>query len=160
MMGIKDSIKDTITSNFMDKMWDDKELEGKRKLRYYKGVINSTLDTHNYLSMLSINKKKMNIANIKTNSHELRSDTGWWSIPKTPSNDRICQICDSKQVEDEKHFLLDCPTLTHIRSQFPTICHTSSLANPPIVISEHLFPFSLTIETRFWRIKLRLFLLS
>ena len=97
------------------------------KLRYYKEVINPTLDNENYLSVLSINKKKMNIAKIRTNSHELRSETGRWSIPKTPWNDRICQISNSKQVEDENHFLLDCPTLTHIRSQLPNICHTSNL---------------------------------
>ena len=124
-MGSKDNIKNTITSKFKDKLWEDQELEGKRKLRYSKEVINLTLDNWNYLCVLSNNKKKMNIAKIRTNSHELRSETGRWSIPKTPWNDRIYQIFDSKEVEDERHFLLDFPTLTHIRSQFPTICHTS-----------------------------------
>ena len=57
-MGSKDNIKDTITSMFKDKLWKDQELEGKRKLRYYKEVINPTLDNHNYLFVLSINKKK------------------------------------------------------------------------------------------------------
>ena len=102
-------------------------MEGKRKLRYYKEVINPTLDNQNYLSVLPKNKKKMNIAKIRTNSHDLRSETEKWSIPKTPWNDRICQICDSKQVEDEKHFLLDCLTLTHIHCQFSTIFHTSNI---------------------------------
>ena len=95
-MGSKDNIKNTITSKFKDKLWEDQELEGKRKLRYYKEVINPTLDNQNYLSMLSNNKKKMNITKIRTNSHELRSETGWWSIPKTPWNNRIYHNCDSK----------------------------------------------------------------
>lgn len=43
-MGRNDNIKDTITCSFKDKMWDAKELEGKRKLRYYKEVINPILD--------------------------------------------------------------------------------------------------------------------
>ena len=116
----KDNIKNTITSKFKDKLWEDEELEGKRNLKYYKEVSNPTLDNQNYLSVLSSNKKKMNISKIRTNSHELRSETKWWAIPKTPWNDRIYQIWDSKQVED-------CSTLTHIRSQFPTICHTSNL---------------------------------
>ena len=55
-MGSKDSVKDTITSNFKDKLWE--ELEGKRKLRYYKEVINPTLGNQNYLSMLTNTKKK------------------------------------------------------------------------------------------------------
>jgi len=38
-----DNIKNTITSKFKDKLWDDKELEGKMKLRYYKEVIDDSL---------------------------------------------------------------------------------------------------------------------
>lgn len=126
-MGRKDSIKDIITSNFKDKMWDSKELEGKRKLRYYKEVINPTLDNHNYLSMLTSTKNKMDIARIITNSHELWSETWEWSTPKTPWDDRIFQICDTKKVEDEKNFIFDCPVLAHICSHFPIINHTSNL---------------------------------
>ena len=91
-MGSKDSVKEIITSKFKDKLWEDKELEGKRKLRYYKEVINPTLDNQKYLFVLTNTKKKMNIARIRTNSHELQSETGWWSIPKTLWNDRIYQI--------------------------------------------------------------------
>ena len=75
-MGSKDSVINTISSKFNDKLWEDQALKGKRKLRYYKEVINPTLDNQNYLSMLSNTKKKMNIARIRTNSHELRSETG------------------------------------------------------------------------------------
>ena len=58
IMESKDSIKDTITSSFKDKMWDAKALEGKRKLRHYKEVINRTLDNQNYLSMLTALRRK------------------------------------------------------------------------------------------------------
>jgi hypothetical protein len=34
-------------------MWCDKELEEKRKLRYYKDVINPNLEDQNYLFVLS-----------------------------------------------------------------------------------------------------------
>ena len=71
MMGRNDSVKDTITSKCKDKLWDDKDLEGKMKLRYYKELINPTLDNQNYLSILTRTKKKMNIARVRTNSHEL-----------------------------------------------------------------------------------------
>jgi hypothetical protein len=40
-----------------------------------------------------------------------------------------CHLCDTKKVEDEKHFILDCPTYTHIRSQFQNICHTTNIPN-------------------------------
>jgi hypothetical protein len=65
----------------MKKMWCDKELEEKRKLRYYKDVINLNLEDQNYLFVLLSVKKKISIAKIRTNS-ELHSETGSWSIPK------------------------------------------------------------------------------
>ena len=74
-MGRKDNIKNTITYKFKDKFWEDQELEGKRKLRYYTEVIKPTLENQNYRSMFSIYKKKMNIAKIRTNFHELQSET-------------------------------------------------------------------------------------
>jgi hypothetical protein len=56
-------------------MWCDKELEDKIKLRYYKEVVNPNLEYQKYLSVLTSIKKKINIAKIRTNSHELHSET-------------------------------------------------------------------------------------
>ena len=75
IMGGRKNARDTITSNFNDKLWDDKELEGTRKLRYYKEVIKPTLDNQNYLFVLTSTKKKMSITRIRTNSHDLQSET-------------------------------------------------------------------------------------
>ena len=47
-MGSNYSVKNTLASKFKDKLWEDHELEGKRKLRYYKEVINPTLNNQNY----------------------------------------------------------------------------------------------------------------
>ena len=73
-------------------MWCEKDLEDKRKLRYYKEVINLTLKDQKYLSVLTSSKKKINIAKIRTNSHELHSEIGHWEIPKTSWVERI-SIC-------------------------------------------------------------------
>ena len=83
-MGSKDNIKNTITSMFKENKWEDQELEGQRRLIYCKEVMDPTLGNHNYLSFLSKNKKKMNISKIRTNSHEIQSETRRCSIPKTP----------------------------------------------------------------------------
>jgi hypothetical protein len=74
-------------------------------------------------------KKKINIAKIRTNPHELHGETGCWIVPKTPWDEIICHLCDTKRVEDEKHFLLDFPTYSQIRSQFKNICHNIDLPN-------------------------------
>ena len=69
-------------------MWCDKELVHKRKLRYYKEVVNPNLEDQNYLSILRSAKKKINIAKI-INCHELHSETGRLTILKTRWDERI-----------------------------------------------------------------------
>ena len=72
----KDTIKKIVKSKFKEKMWCDKELEEKGKLRYYEDVINPNLQDQNYLFVLPSVKKEINIAKIRTNSHELHSESG------------------------------------------------------------------------------------
>ena len=74
-------------------MWCEKDLAAKTKLSYYKKVINPTLEDQKYLSILTSSKKKINIAKIRTNSHELHSETSCWAIPKTPWMERIRHLC-------------------------------------------------------------------
>ena len=58
-------------------MWCEKDLEDKRKLRYYKEVINSTLEDQKYLSVLSSSKKKINIAIVKQVVGQFLKHHGW-----------------------------------------------------------------------------------
>ena len=52
------SVKNIVTSKFKEKMRYEKDLETKRKLRYYKEVINPTLEDQKYLFVLTSSKKK------------------------------------------------------------------------------------------------------
>ena len=58
-------IKNILTSKFKEKMWRQKDLEDKIKLRYYNEVINLTLEYQKYLSILTSSKKKINISKIR-----------------------------------------------------------------------------------------------
>ena len=135
------NIENIVTSKFKEKMWCEKYLEAKRKLRYYKEVINPTLEDQKYLSVLTSSKKKINIAKIRTNSHDLHSQIGSWEVPKTPWVERICHLCENMNIEDEKHFLLECPAYTHIRSQFHNLCCNSNLPSllRTLIIGPFLF---------------------
>ena len=108
-------------------MWCEKDLAAKRKLSYYKKVINPTLEDQKYLSILTIWKKKINIAKIRTNSHELHRETGCWAVPKTPWMERFCHLCENTNIDDENHLLLECPMYNHIRSQFQNLCCNTDL---------------------------------
>ena len=73
------NIKNIVTTKFKEKMWCEKDLATKRKLRYYE-VINPTLEAQKYLSVLTNSNKKINVAKIRTNSHEFHSETGRWPV--------------------------------------------------------------------------------
>ena len=77
-----DNVKNIIASIFKDKLWCEENLAAKRKLRYYKEVTNLNLEDQKCLLVLSSSLKKINIAKVRRNSHELHSETGCWSIPK------------------------------------------------------------------------------
>ena len=42
-------------------------------------------------------------------------ETGRYSRPKTPINERLCKFCQSDSVEGETHFLLECELYTDLR---------------------------------------------
>ena len=79
----------------------------KKQLRYYKDVINPNLEDQNYLSILTNLKKKISLSKLRTNYHEIHSENGHWSIPKTPWDERVCHLYDTKKFEYENNFLLD-----------------------------------------------------
>ena len=70
-----DNVKNITTSKFREKFWCEEILAVKRKLRYYKEVINPKLEDQKYLSVVTSSQKKINLAKTKTNSHELHSET-------------------------------------------------------------------------------------
>ena len=88
-----DNVKNIITSKFKYKFWYEENFAIKKKLRYYKEVINPNLEDKKYLLEVTSSRKKINIANIITNSHEIHSKTRSWSIPKTPWEERVFYMC-------------------------------------------------------------------
>ena len=124
-----DNVKTIITSKFKEKFWCEENLAVKRKLRYYREVINPNLEHEKYLSVVTSSRKKINIAKIRTNSHGFHSETRRWSIPKTPWAERVCHLCESMSVDDKNHFLLKCLAYTHIRSEFHSIFYNTNLYN-------------------------------
>ena len=109
-----DNVKNIITFKFKEKFRCEGNLAIKRKLRYYKEVINPNLDDQKYLSVVTSSQKKINIAKIRMNMNSITKQSvglflkihGW----------KWFSICVSMSVEDENHFTLECLAYTHIRS--------------------------------------------
>ena len=36
-------------------------------------------------------------------------------MPKAPKDRRLCSLCDQSKIEDENHFLFECPTYEMLR---------------------------------------------
>jgi hypothetical protein len=46
---------------------------------------------------------------------ELRVETGRYAVPKLKREERLCEVCDMKVVEDLGHFMLECPCEKEVR---------------------------------------------
>ena len=55
------------------------------------------------------------VVKLRTSNHKLNIETGWYD--KISRCDRICPVC-GLNIEDEIHFLFDCPKYSSIRDDF------------------------------------------
>jgi hypothetical protein len=74
-------------------------------------------------------RAKMLIAQLRTNSHQLRCETGHWKRPKEDWEERVCVFCTSGKVEIEKHFILECEAFKDSRDNYINILTASSWNN-------------------------------
>ena len=54
----------------------------------------------------------------RISNHKLRIETGRYEKPKIDRCDRTCRLCLLNNVEDESHFIFDCPFYKFERHQF------------------------------------------
>ena len=62
---------------------------------------------------------RVSFSRLRLMSHSLRVETGRWS--RTPREERLCDRCDTQQVQDEEHVLISCPSTQHIRQRFDAL---------------------------------------
>ena len=107
---------------------------GGNKLRTY-AKIKDIYEIEPYMSSttLSIQLKRA-IAQIRTSSHDLEIERGRRHRPKpTPANERFCKKCIHK-VEDETHFISECPLYTILRTEL--LPHTNISQSPNTFFSQ------------------------
>ncbi len=68
------------------------------------------------------------ISRFRCGCHGLHVDTGRFGkhSEHCSREDRVCHVCMSGSVEDEHHFLFDCPAYSHIRQQYSHLFHQAS----------------------------------
>jgi hypothetical protein len=112
----KQYLKKFIRNNFL-KYWSKRQQEGKsngKLTTYFK--IKDNFGIENYLFMKNFEHIKI-ICNllitlrIESGRYEITKDKDGYNGKKIPleRSNRICQLCRGNCVEDETHFLIDCP---------------------------------------------------
>ena len=90
-------------------------LENSTRARFYINIADFKFQT--YLDNLTIMKFQQNLTRLRVSSHRLEVECGRWARPeRTPLDDRKCKLCH--KLEDEYHFILECPLYTDLRKQF------------------------------------------
>lgn len=70
-----------------------------------------------YLDTVSIQKYRIAMTRLRVSSHRLEVETGRWHKPNpVPVNERKCKYCH--KLEDEFHFVLECPLYTELRNTY------------------------------------------
>ena len=106
-----------IESNISERL-DRLQSAETTKISLYKEITN--LEHNNALYQSFVNDEiRMIITRWRLSCHKLRVETGRYTIPITPRNERFCKVCPV--VEDELHALFHCPAHTFIRIKFHSL---------------------------------------
>ena len=114
----KNRIKFSLVTNYNQDIFDRLQNgEEGTKLRTYKSF-KPVIGFQKYLDIIK-NKKQRKIIIIMTkfrlSSDDLEIEKGRYGTNSKSEKDRLCQICNKGKVEDEFHFLMQCPFYTEDR---------------------------------------------
>ena len=91
---------------------DNKKSNCSNKLRTYR-LFKNNFTFEPYLYWGNYDKRRL-ITKFKISSHQLEIERGRYR--NIPASQRICKLCNL-EVEDELHFLLECPKSNKIRKE-------------------------------------------
>ena len=91
-------------------------INNKPKLRTYK-TFKSKLQLEQYLSLENNKEGRYILTRIRSGTNELRIETGRHQKPIEKEHERVCRSCMSGEIEDERHFILDCTSYEHLREE-------------------------------------------
>ena len=80
-------------------------LQNSPRARFFRSVVNEH-QLYNQLHMLDKKIHRIALARFMAKSHHLGVETGRWTRPIIPYEQRLCKNC--QKLDDEYHFLLEC----------------------------------------------------
>ena len=107
----------------MERNWRQ-EVNKKAKLRTFK-TFKTELQAEPYVKFLTARQHRSLLAQLRCGVLPLRIETGRFA--RLDVTDRLCEVCNLAQIEDEQHFVMVCPLYenvrtnlyNHVQNQFP-----------------------------------------
>ena len=84
------------------------------KLRTYR-LYKNDFRTEYYVNLNMSRDQRRILSKFRACNLPLAIETGRYTRPKTPVNDRLCKFCNCNAVEDETHFLVECAFYSDLR---------------------------------------------
>ena len=86
--------------------------KNENKLRTYS-KFKTIFKQEEYLNIKDFKMRSI-LTHFRISAHKLEIETGRYVItnPKTPLENRLCKQCNLSEIEDEEHFLINCPKYT------------------------------------------------
>jgi len=109
-----------IKEAFLAKEWNSFHLSGK-KLDYLHLKDFLKYECELYLKQPLTPPQRKIIAAYRTSNHRLAIETGRWSTIPISRDKRLCNFCSYNVVENEAHFVLECPLYSSIRDKFQSL---------------------------------------
>jgi hypothetical protein len=132
------SIKKKLQNNY-ETLWKINKCEKLRTYRIFKFIFGY----ETYISDIRNISHRNILTRFRISNYKLHIETGRYTRPITPVENRICSNCNSKSVEDEIHFLMCCPKFeNHRRELFSNVLNY----NAAILSAEDKFVWLLSNE--------------
>ena len=98
------------------KFWKQK-LQNSSKLDFY---LNGKLDyaPDAFIDDLRNCPARRDLLKLRTSNHSLFVETGRYTSPKLPREERICKYCNKNEIEDELHLIHSCELYLDLRDTF------------------------------------------
>ena len=125
-------------------------LQHSQKLEFYRSL-KTDHTTSSYLDLIRGTAGRRALIKLRISNHKLMIEIGRYN--QTTKDNRYCPFCGSNLIEDEVHFLFQCPTYSMIRNIFYHKVKTliPNITQLPIdgLINELMNSFNYFINTQF-----------
>jgi hypothetical protein len=95
-------------------LFNDKNKQNGNILRTYR-LLKCDIETSHYVKIHLPRKQISILASLRCGNLPINIERGRYTKPVTPLCDRLCTVCVGNNIENEMHFLIECPFYDTIR---------------------------------------------